>query len=623
MKELKVESAKCKVIEVVAKRLHNFAFYTLSFAFALTGAAAEMELEWSYRDGHTEREVRALQESGGTAAFSLARSEIIARGAASVALTPDFARARKGDDGFWVFSSGEYGTFRCDDGVAKCHRWQLMSVYGMKTPARTFAAIVTGLKYYFTTRVTASNGEYRMSCVLDGELCRAPYEDFRIEFRTLSGGDATLGGIARTYRDYQLKRGAAKPLKERAAANPTLKYAIEAPEIRIRQAWKPVPPSVLDQTPATEPPVSPRVTFARVAQIAAALKAAGVDKAELCLVGWNIGGHDGRWPQAFPAEPSLGGDEGLRECISAVRALGYLIVPHGNYIDAYRIADSWDEEWLAKTADGGLPPGSGAWGGGMSVRICPQRAYERFSSRDMWRMGAYGFKGLGYFDVVSIVHADECHDPRHALNRAEAASWWGRGAALSKRVFGGFASEGAFDHFVADLDFALYVSFSDPRRENRGLVDRMEPFPQLVYNGVFAMNPFTRTVNFTAQERYWQLKLVEFGGRPTFYFHSKFKGDGTDWMGDDDLRCATDAELAASVAKIKAGRDIYARLSHLQFEFMESHEAVAAGVYRTTWSNGESVVVNYGERPATVDGVAVPALGWILVPRSIADAAGI
>ena len=47
-----------------------------------------------------------------------------------------------------------------------------------------------------------------------------------------------------------------------------------------------------------------------------------------------------------------------------------------------------------------------------------------------------------------------------------------------------------------------------------GLVDRMAPFPQLVYNGVFAMNPFTRTVNFTAQTKYWQLKLIEFGGRP-------------------------------------------------------------------------------------------------------------
>ena len=581
-------------------------------AFAGVAHAATIELEWSFADGCVERETRALEEREGVSVFSMPRTAIAAKGAAELALTPDFARARKGDDGFWVFSSGECGTFRCDDGRAQCDRWQLMSVYGMKTPERTFAAIVRGLKYYFTTRVVAKNGEYRMSCVLGEELCRNPYEDFEIEFRRLDGAEATMGGIARAYRNYQLERGAVKPLKERAAMNAVLREAIEAPEIRIRQAWKPVPPRVLEQTPDAEPSVTPHVTFDRVADIARDLKAAGVEKAELCLVGWNVGGHDGRWPQAFPAEPALGGGEGLRRCVKAVRDMGYLIVPHGNYLDAYRIADSWDEEWLAKTADGGLPKGSGSWGGGMSYRICPQRAYERFCSRDMWRMGAYGFKGLGYFDVVSIVHADECHDPRHPLNRAEAAKWWGKGAALSRKVFGGFASEGAFDHFAAELDYALYVSFKDPRKRDQGLVDRIAPFPQLVYNGVFAMNPFTRTVNFTVQERFWQLKLIEFGGRPSFYFYSKFKDDGKNWMGDGDLACATDAELAAAVAKIRQGADIYARLSHLQFEFMTSHDEIAPDVFRTSYSNGESVYVNYGSKKAVVAGVAVPALEWIL-----------
>ena len=42
-----------------------------------------------------------------------------------------------------------------------------------------------------------------------------------------------------------------------------------------------------------------------------AMKNAGIDKAELCLVGWNVRGHDGRWPQAFPVEPALGGEEEL------------------------------------------------------------------------------------------------------------------------------------------------------------------------------------------------------------------------------------------------------------------------------------------------------------------------
>jgi hypothetical protein len=41
----------------------------------------------------------------GCAVFVLSRDEIRSRGVYSLALKPDFARAHKGDDGFWVFSS--------------------------------------------------------------------------------------------------------------------------------------------------------------------------------------------------------------------------------------------------------------------------------------------------------------------------------------------------------------------------------------------------------------------------------------------------------------------------------------------------------------------------------------
>ena len=129
----------------------------------MAAASATMELEWTFPDGRVERETRPMAETNGVSIFPLSRVEIAAKGAKELALTPDFAQARKGDDGFWVFSNGEYGTFRCDNGQAQCDRWQLMSVYGMKTPERTFAAIVRKLKYYFTTRVTAKRGEYRMS----------------------------------------------------------------------------------------------------------------------------------------------------------------------------------------------------------------------------------------------------------------------------------------------------------------------------------------------------------------------------------------------------------------------------------------------------------------------------
>ena len=576
----------------------------------------EIELAWTLRNGKTEVEKVQVPEKDGVTAFTLSKSAILAKGAKRLAVTPDFATAKKGDDGYWIVPTGQYGTFRCDKGDHSCN-WPSMSMFGMKTPAKTYVAIVTGLKYYFTAKVTAKDGVYRQSCVLNEEQCTEPYEDFSIEWRTLTGDDADYSGMARAYRKYQLDRGAVKPFTERVKGNDALKYAVEAPEIRIRQAWKPVPSPIPEQVPENEPAIKKvAVTFDRVGDIARELKRQGVGKAELCLVGWNIGGHDGRWPQSFPPEAALGGEAKLRKCIKDTQDCGYQIVPHANFRDAYRIAENWDIEYLIKD-DNGEPvqAHSQFWGGGRQFQICPKRGYEFYSSREMPRMAALGFKGMGYFDVVTILLAPKCNDPRHPLNRAEAAMWWGKSAELSRKFFGGFASEGSLDHFAGSLDSVLYASFGDPRKKNKGLVDGMLPVWQLCYNGIIVNNPFTTTVNFTAQDRYSRLKLLEYGGRPNFYFYSKFVDDGTDWMGKSDLGCSTDEELRASVAKIKAGWDIWSQVNHLQFVYMKRHATVAPDVFLTEWEDGTRLVTNYRTTAFDYNGTSIGAEDYLLLKK--------
>jgi len=166
--------------------------------------------------------------------------------------------------------------------------------------------------------VTASRGDYAVAATLQEELCREPYEDLVIEYHCRPAG-TPYADLAKIYRKHQLDHGAVKPFRERFAANKILEKAIFAPEIRIRQAWKPVPSPVLHQAPENEPPVKPMVTFDRAKDIVDELKRQGVADAELCLVGWNVGGHDGRWPQYFPSEPELGGDARLREAIAYAR----------------------------------------------------------------------------------------------------------------------------------------------------------------------------------------------------------------------------------------------------------------------------------------------------------------
>ena len=586
--------------------------------------AAAVALNWTMPDGKVVTETQELAPFADGVTLSVSREKFLAMKAKRLDIIPDFARAKKGESGFWFSSYGVYGEYDCDNGryFAGSERMS-MPMFGWSNPRGAWLAIVTSMKCFVRESVVAKDGEYTVAGTIEENLCRNPYEDLVIEYHRRPAG-ATYVDLAKIYRRYQIDRGEVKPFRERFAGNKVLEKAILAPEVRIRQAWKPVPSPIIHQAPENEPEVKAMVTFDRVKDIVDEMKRQGVGDAELCLVGWNIGGHDGRWPQVFPSEPRLGGDAKLKEAIRHALDAGYLIVPHGNFFEGYTISEDWDGEWALKDENGFMLPtrnGTVTWGGGRPYHMCPQRAYEKFASRDIPRMAAFGFRGIGYFDVVTICEPLRCSDPRHPCSPADGAKFWGAAAAISKRDLGGFASESGNDYFAGNLDYVLYAYFGDPKKfedshaAGKGIGKRVAPIWQTVYNGIIANNPFTTTMNVTIKDRYAQLKAVEFSARPCFYFYSKFRSVGKNWMGDEDLGCATDEELKRAVAKIKQGYDVYQRLKHLQLEFIESHEELAPGVFRTGYSNGESVVVNYTKRPFARGGVAVGAEDWTLVPR--------
>ncbi len=588
----------------------------LAFSIALLGLctcetmATQVELTLTFRDKHVEKKrVSAEPDAKGALTVTVKRSTLPPE-LASVEILPDFATAKTGEDGYFVMPNGHLGSFHETNGVEKLSA-SCMPMFGMKTPRMTFAAIVTGMPDNYTLVARAANGVYSVTPVFDRGMDK-PYEDIAITYYPLAADTANYAGMARLYRNYQLARKACVPLRERIKKSPELAYAARFPEVRIRQGWKPVPSPLPDQTSKDEPPMKAMVTFDRVGDIVDEFKRQGVAGAELCLVGWNQKGHDGRWPQIFPVEEGLGGEDKLRAVIKKAQGMGYQIVGHGNHYDAYLIADCWDGEYILKNPDGTIPSTKTTWGGGRMYSVCPQRAYERFAVKDMPMVATLGFRGLYYLDVFTCVRQRICGDPRHPLNERQSGFYIDKIMKLGKETFGGIASEGPYDFCCGNLDYVLYVSFDKPNAPMPKMVDRLIPIWQLVYNGIILSTPFTTTVNYTAQDRPSQLKLVEFNGRPIFYFYSKFLNNGKNWMGDGDLGCATDEELRSSVAKIKRGQDEFAALSQLQLEFMEQHEQLAPNVFRTAFSDGSEIITNYREGAYTYKGKSVQPLNYVL-----------
>ena len=586
----------------------------LATGCAMACGAAEVTVETTGADGKTARTTLPLEFRDGRATFTWAK-EKVPEGAKRVTVTADFLSAKTGEEGYWLASNGELGAFAADKDATRAIKRLPMAFYGMKTPRGTHVAIVRGLPNEFGLEIAVKGGAYSVRHVVD-DLSFGAYEDVAIDYIRLEGADANYAGMARAYRTYQLARGAVVPISERVKRQPLLDYMTKHPEVRVRNAWKPVPSPVPEQTVKDEPPVKPVVTFDRFMRIADEFDRQGIEGAEFCLVGWNVGGHDGRWPQIFPVEPSLGGEEKLKEAIRHAQDLGYHVVAHCNHRDAYLIADSWDAEYIRnKAEDGTLLRGKTSWGGGRMHTICPKRAYERFALKDMPMVRAMGFKGLHYLDVFTCVPAEPCHDPRHPLNAREAVQYVGHMMQLARDTFGGSASEGSYDHHAGQVDSVLYVSFARPFDKLPTLVTRFVPAFQLVYNGIILSNPFTTTVNAMLKGRPSELKTVEFGARPTFYYYANFltPGKGKNWMGDVDLTCETEADLEKSVAEIKRGIAGYDRRAPLQYCFMDGHDELAKGVYRTAYSDGTRIYVNYTREPAAVDGVTVPAEDWLQV----------
>lgn len=529
-----------------------------------------------------------IKTSGNISKITIPK-ERIGSGVEYIEINSDYFTANAGDDGYYVVAT-VYGNgshickFTEKEDEELILKQNLMPIVGIKKKDCTLLVTAEGMKSGFYVRVGVKDNKYFLALrfVLDKN---EPYEDVSLDIRKLAD-NADYNDMAREYRQYQLERGACVPLKERIKSNPSLAYAAEAVEIRIRMGWKPAPPEVLEQTLENEPEMHVACTFDRVKDIIDELKKQGVEKAQLCLVGWNKSGHDGRWPTIFPVEEKLGGEKKLRELIKYAQDNGYQIVCHTNSTDWYNIADKEfpKEDSVAQDASGSFVL-CGKWSGGQGHNLCPVKAYE-IAKQELPKVAELGFSGLHYIDVMSIVPLRRCHNPSHPATERDTEGLYNQIGDLSHELFGGFASEGAFDFASPYLDYALYVTFAG---SVSSLFDEEIPLWQLVYHGIILSNPSAATINYVIKDESSRKKLMAYGGRPSFYIYSSFVTGGN-WMGDEDLVCDTDEQLKYTVSKIKEAYDELETNKHLQLEFMESYENTDDG-QKVRYSNGEEIIV--------------------------------
>lgn len=526
-------------------------------------------------------------------------------------ISPDFAHAKAGEQGYFVSPDGYMTRFLTGrkDTLRAVYQNHPIAMAGIKTPRGCWAEMFETYRFDLRTIVSLKDGEYsaRLQYILKNV---EPYEDFILKIYPLGGENADYSGMGRLYRKLYVE-GKIQPLSQRAAENPLLGYAIDNPEIRIRQAWKPVPTPAPEQNADNEPSVRVKVTFDRCRELVDALKKGGVGKAQLTLVGWNYKGHDGRFPTVFPAEITLGGDQALKRLIGHAQSEGYQIVPHICTGDSYKVSEDFDAKDLAVLPSGEYDA-KFIYGSGRMYKLCNKVAYEKFVQSINDSLRVYGFRGIEYNDVYSTIPPVVCHNPDHSLNAKESTEYAIKILEDGRQKLGGIASEGGYDHVASALDFALYVSMSGPKTNPGRLKDEYVPIWHIIYNGYIFSCPFSQSVNYSIKPSNIGMKVIEYGCHPTFYFYSAHRDDEHNWIGtkDMDLKCETNQELEKSVQAIRQGYDYLKEYGYIQYLTMDRHEKIAPEVYRSSFSDGTETVCNYSATPYTYKNTSVAPGGW-------------
>ena len=603
-------------------------FFAVLSAFVANGAEETIKqtaaVRFVWADGaavqRTETRQIELAATGNDAwRLVLPKSEI-PLDVSRVEVVPGFMCAKKGDDGYWIEARGTYGAFDRDNGKY-CKDRQLMPVYGVKRGGELWYAHVKTWRFDYDFKVEAKDGEYQVFASFRcGDVRRffsGYYNDIEIEFHRLTGDKADYNGLAGVYRQYQMTRGAVKPIKERISEYPELGYLCDAIVVRIQtHASKPIPDEEADKLffkRGEELPVVVRMPFGVAEEFMTALKEAGVDKLSICSAGWQDGGYDGRVPGHFPVCAEAGGEEEFLRLIAKAKELGYQFALHASNTDGYMCSKLWSEDWVCKRADGSLDKG-GIWSGGQCYWVCQQYAWEHWLPEEMRRMAGLGIRGPHYIDVYSATYPQRCGDKRHLCSPEKMAEYQNKILAEGKRLMGGAASESGYDHVAGNLDYINYVE-RDLKLLAEGnhssLVTGVAPLWELVYHGIILYNPDRWCQNHTrgkctyklekSGDPRWMigdgvedprvaLKIVEFGGRPIFYTY-RFE----------------------DVPRIRKAWEEFVPVRHLQKERMTRHERIDDDVFMTSFEDGSIIVSNYRDEIYSHRENAIKPVSYILI----------
>ena len=407
--------------------------------------------------------------------------------------------------------------------------------------------------------------------------------EYRRIMRYIFFSDCDYNSILKSYRELAREEGKLKTLKEKEISTPSVKKLIGAAFVHkgIKTCVQPDSEFFDKDAPDKNNRLVP---FKKRTEEMKAFKADGVEKLYLHLDGWGNAGYDNKHPDVGPACVEAGGWEGMRELSKTMEELGYLFGIHDQYRDFYKRAESYDDDFACKSADGSIFTHA-RWAGGSQAYLCTSQApfYVRRNFERLLKEGVH-LDGA-YLDVFTCNEGDECANPRHKMSRRDSYEY--RNACfrylLSKNILP--SSEEVNDWAVPWLVFCHYAPYDFMMREP-GSPKYGIPIPMfnLVYHDCLIIPWMMEKL---PEEDYMLYALLN-GGAPYLVRDPAYMGIDGAFTLEEEMPWKTHLERVRTVS------DFHEKVGESE---LVRHEILDEKGYRQSshFANGYSVEVNLKE----------------------------
>ena len=401
--------------------------------------------------------------------------------------------------------------------------------------------------------------------------------------------------LAKCYRKWAVSKGLHRPLTDKSETTPALRNLLEGRLVSINLADAAhdaaydenlLRPASGDRGIGKTPDVHFR--YKDVERIIGELPSNEVSRALIVIRGWIRGGYDYSHPDIWPPEPSVGSLQELQQLCATKDA--WTVALHDNYQDIYAHNPSFPRG-VDRLASGELLAG-GYWGGGQAY-ILNSRDGVRYADRNWAQIKQLGPRAM-FIDTTSAVQSYQSFEAGNTLTRSQDIEFKAKLLEFFKKQGVVLGSEEGADFAVPFLDW-------NENRHQRTAGESVPLWP-LVFHDAVACGRYVRDANDTlgwlggvgANTQYPQRLVDMLWG----YFILSGLGNAGTWNVERK-------GLGTSAAADRWFRAVSTAA-------MEEHRFLSEDyqLEQTVFSNGRSIIVNFGPTDAQHGAHTIPAYGY-------------